>query len=99
MITTKNPKRCHLSASGNFKSRVGCAVAQKNVGNSYLSVINKKVGLSPGQGYAQEASRRDTERKRQQVYVNKKENTLKKIQNKIRNNGVIFKRKKGGHNI
>ena len=84
MVASKAPKRCHFSASNNLLSRVGCTVAKKNIGNSYIAKINESLSLSPGQILLKGAASTDTERKRQKVYSNKKENKLKKVQNKIR---------------
>ncbi|KAL4229161.1 hypothetical protein ACF0H5_012199 [Mactra antiquata] len=84
MVASKAPKRCHFSASGNLLSRVGCAVAQKNMGNTYINTVNEKLGLSPGRVYRKVAESRDSERKRQREYSNKKENELRKQQNKLK---------------
>ena len=80
MDAAKAPKRCHFSASSNLLSRIGCAVAQKNIGNGYVNKINEHLGLSPGRIYLNEAAARDTERKRQRSYSNKKENKLDWLQ-------------------
>ena len=88
MVASKAPKRCHFSASGNLNSRVGCAVAQKNLGNSYINTINERILLSPGIIYSEEATRRDSERKRQKLYTNKRENKLRKLQNKLKKRHV-----------
>ena len=94
MVATKAPKRCHFSASGNLLSRVGCAVAQKNMGNSYMNAVNEKLGLSPGRVYEEEAGRRDTERKRQREYKNKHETKLRRVKLKFQANAETRKKEK-----
>ena len=84
MDAAKAPKRCHFSASSNLLSRIGCAVAQKNIGNGYVNKINEHLGLSPGRIDLKEAAVRDTERKRQRSYSNKKEHKLRKVQSKFK---------------
>ena len=68
MVAAKAPKRCHYSASGSLKTRVDCAVAQKNIGNGYVNTVNESLGMSPGRVYHEHAKRKDTQRKRQQEY-------------------------------
>jgi hypothetical protein len=91
MVASKAPKRCHFSATSNLLSRVGCAVAQKNLGNAYVSRIYANLGISPGKVYLKEAMSRDTERKRQLIYSNKKENKLRKLQRKEKKEGTTYK--------
>lgn len=83
MVASKAPKRCHFSASGNLSSRVNCAVAQKNLGNTYVNRVNIAAGLSPGKVFEDFAVKKDKERKRQREYTNTKTYKKKKIIRKL----------------
>ena len=83
MIGAKAPKRCHFSATGGLKSRVDCAVLQKNLGNSYVSQVNESIGLSPGRISMEVGQKRDTERKRQLEYTNRRDVKRRRLQLKF----------------
>ena len=48
MVSQKAPKSRHYCSSASLRTRVKCAVAQKNKSYKYVSEINRKCGLSPG---------------------------------------------------
>lgn len=47
-IASKAPKRLHFSGSASLNYRVSAAVAQTNIGHTYVSKVNARIGLSPG---------------------------------------------------
>ena len=90
VVASKAQKRTHFSGSGNLSRRVGCAVAQKNMGNTYVSEIFKKVGLSPGKVSLQEAQKRDSERKRQLHYERLPSVKRRKVDRKLKENSLLI---------
>lgn len=48
-IASKNPKARHYGASESMDFRVAASVCVKNLGPSYVTEVNTRVGLSPGQ--------------------------------------------------
>ncbi|XP_065196400.1 uncharacterized protein LOC135827891 [Sycon ciliatum] len=48
-VASKQPKSRHYGSSPSFNFRVGAAVAQKNVGYTYVADVCEKAGLSPSQ--------------------------------------------------
>ncbi|CAC5421658.1 unnamed protein product [Mytilus coruscus] len=47
-IASKAPKAHFYSGTSSLYHRVAAGVSQKNVGHSYISKVNKKIGMSPG---------------------------------------------------
>ena len=79
MVASKAPKSRHYSSSGSLKTRVSAAVAQKNVGSTYLSQAYEKNGISPGKFYIKFATSADKTRKRQNTYKTSKVNKRRKL--------------------
>ena len=67
MAAAKALKHCHYSAPGSLKTRVDCAVAQKNIGNVYVNNVNESLGMSPRRVYHECVKQKDTKMKREQV--------------------------------
>lgn len=80
VIASKAPKRCHYSGSESLRSRVNCAVAQKNMGHTYVSNINTLLGISPGKISALVGSKRDRKRKQLREIENSREHKKRKIE-------------------
>ena len=94
MITSKAPKRCHFSETTNLALRVGCAVSQKNMGNTYLKEINERAGLSPGKIAHDIGLKRDKERKRQLDFTNRRDVKRRKIEIKHKSVKTIKSKEK-----
>ena len=84
MVASKAPKRCHFSGSKNLLIRVACAVAQKNLGNTYLDEIYKEAGLSPCKVATRTGRKRDLEREKQIEYTNRRDVKRRKIDFKMK---------------
>ena len=65
IVCSKAPKSRHYSSSGSLSTRVEAAVAQKNLGLSYISKVHEAANISPGQFYKRHAQ--ISERKRKHV--------------------------------
>ena len=48
IVASKAPKNCHYSKSESLDFRIASIVCQKNVGETYLKVVNEEMNLSPG---------------------------------------------------
>jgi hypothetical protein len=48
MIASKAPKRCHYSSTSSLQNRVSCVVAEKILGSTYVTQVNKSSGISLG---------------------------------------------------
>ena len=59
MVAAKAPKARHYSSSESLETRVGAAVAQKNVESTYLSSVFEKCQISPGKFYKKQATKKD----------------------------------------
>ena len=59
MVSSKAPKSCHFSKSESLDFRIGSAVCQKNIGEKYVTMVNKEATLSPGKVSAVIGKRRD----------------------------------------
>ena len=90
MVGSKAPKRCHYSASGSLISRVECAVAQKNIGYTYINDVNIAAGLSPGVVAREICIKKDNERKRQLTYSNDLDVKKRKIQQKLNKQNEMY---------
>ena len=64
MIKQKATKHIHYAGSESLRARVDACVAQKNMGNIYLTPVNSKLGISPGKVSAKTSNSRDILRKR-----------------------------------
>ena len=47
MVASETPKNCHHSKSESLDFRIASTVCQKNVGETYLKVVNEEINLSP----------------------------------------------------
>jgi len=56
IMASKAPKARHYSSSSSLETRLECAVAQKNVGHSYLNEVFSSLQLSPGKVYQKHAA-------------------------------------------
>ena len=65
IVCSKAPKSRHYSSSGSLSTGVEAAVAQKNLGLSYISKVHEAANISPGQFYKRHAQR--SERKGKHV--------------------------------
>ena len=63
MISTKNPKRLHLSFTEQVRTRTAAAVLQKNEGQVYVQTVNEKLLLSPGKQRKKVATNLDIARR------------------------------------
>jgi len=63
VVASKAPKARHYSSSFSLKTRLQCAVAQKNCGHVYLNEVFKGLSLSPGVVYGKYAATVDRKRK------------------------------------
>ncbi|VDI77010.1 Hypothetical predicted protein, partial [Mytilus galloprovincialis] len=69
-IASKAPKAHFYSGTSSLYNRVAAGVSQKNVGHSYISKVNKKIGMSPGQYTMKLAILRDMQaRKRKAIDI------------------------------
>ena len=82
MVSSKAPKRIHYSSSKSLETRVSCAVAQKNEGNTYVSDVYEALGISPGKFYREHAARKDRVTKRRLEYEGTREFKLRKLERK-----------------
>ena len=80
MVASKAPKRLHFSGSESLSSRVNCAVAQKNLGNTYVCNVNSSLGISPGRLSDQIGKKRDKKRKLMREIENSKEHKKRKLE-------------------
>jgi DNA polymerase III epsilon subunit-like protein len=83
MIASKAPKRCHYSSTSSLQNRVNCVVAEKNLGSTYVSQVNKSIGISPGKFYSKHAERKDNKRKRRLEFENTLTFKKRKIEKKM----------------
>ena len=68
IVAAKAPKAQHYSSSGSLKARVGAAVAQKNLGSTYLSKVYETCGLSPGSRFQSHATKTDKRKRQTNLY-------------------------------
>ena len=59
-VASKQPKSRHYGSSPSFNFRVGAAVAQKNVGHTYVTNVVTATGLSPSKHSQEHGERLDT---------------------------------------
>ena len=88
-VSSKAPKARHYAASESLKARVSCAVAQKNMGQSYIKDVSEQAHLSPGQVFRSFAIKMDRKRKSQVLKEGTKENKVRKLHKKLRKHRVI----------
>ena len=60
MVASKAPKYCHYSKSESLDFRIASTVCQKNVGETYVNIVNDEISLSPGKVCRQVSNRRDS---------------------------------------
>ncbi|XP_062576921.1 uncharacterized protein LOC134267321 isoform X2 [Saccostrea cucullata] len=84
-IAAKAPKRLHYSSSSSLQNRVSCAVAEKNMGSTYVNKVNELVGVSPGRVFQKLAEKKDKTRKRRLAYENTREFKKRKLERKLKN--------------
>ncbi|XP_062593564.1 uncharacterized protein LOC134255056 [Saccostrea cucullata] len=65
-VASKAPKANHYSSSS-LKYRVATSVLQKNDGHSYVTNVNRRLGLSPGYFTERLAKIRDLQHKRRKA--------------------------------
>ena len=88
MVAAKAPKNCHYSNSESLDFRVASSVCQKNVGENYVSLVNEKIGLSPGKIAIKEAEKTDDEFLKRKERESKKKFKKRRIELKqLRNIG------------
>ncbi|XP_053391808.1 uncharacterized protein LOC128554565 [Mercenaria mercenaria] len=85
MVVTKAPKRCHYSASKSLSNRLNCAVAQKNIGHSYITKVNKAIVVSPGYIASRYAKLKEMKHLRRLLFENSKEYKKQKLKKKLKN--------------
>ena len=98
MLTSKASKRTHLcSTPYNLTTRIGLAVAQKNIGEEFIGQVNEKALLSPGQISIQFGLKKKRKIKINQVYANSPAGKRRRI-NGIRSNtqNLLAKEKREG---
>ena len=85
-IAGKAPKSNHFSKSESLDYRISSAVCQKNMGEKYVNLINKDIGLSPGKVVGKGVKRRDSIMQKKKhvastVVAKKRRRELKSLRN------------------
>lgn len=83
MVASKAPKRSHYSGSASLYHRTSCAVAEKNLGTSYINEVNISLGISPGKLFQEHAEKVDRKRKRKSEHENSVEFKRRKLERKL----------------
>lgn len=84
IMHSKAPKARHYSSSGSLKTRVDCAVAQKNIGHTYINEVNTSMEMSPGNIANRTAEKRDKRRKAMNSIENSKEFKKRRLDKKAK---------------
>ncbi|KAK3106973.1 hypothetical protein FSP39_004240 [Pinctada imbricata] len=84
-IASKAPKRLHRSGSSSLNIRVAAGIAQKkNLGHNYVSKVNLKAGLSPGEYTMKLAKLRDEQHRKRKAIAQTKEKKKRRLELKAR---------------
>ncbi|XP_062570472.1 uncharacterized protein LOC134232509 [Saccostrea cucullata] len=67
IVASKNPKSLFLSGSESTSFRIAAAVAQKNIGKSYIQEVNDELNMSPGAYTEKAVEKMDRKRKLQKI--------------------------------
>ncbi|XP_070570122.1 uncharacterized protein [Ptychodera flava] len=82
VIASKAPKAKHYSSSNSFNMRVAAAVAQKNIGHTYISKVHEENLLSPSRTCQMYGAKLDKKVQEVNDRVKTKEGKLKRLQQK-----------------
>ena len=79
MVASKAPKSRHYSKSESLDYRIAAAVCQKNMGEGYLSLVNKIAGMSPGNIAVESSSRKEKSFRKRKMQSSSKENKRRRL--------------------
>ena len=79
MIKQKATKHVHYGGSQSLRTRVEASVAQKNLGNKYLTPVNTNMGLSPGAVSKVTSEKRDKTREKKRQLENSRSFKVRRL--------------------